>query len=85
MDPEPRVEAVDQEGRLPRSLAPAVGDWLFPSTLAWPLSVALSESQGLKTVSFGQGMARHLLVNLGWIVALLGLGIFRFQRRDLTV
>lgn len=66
------------------SLAPGVGAYLFPSTFAWPFDVALSRSEGLKTLSFAPRIWHHCAVNLAWIVALLGLGVLRFERRDLT-
>lgn len=65
------------------TLLPGVGGWIFPSTATWPLDVARSQAEGLKTLSYPSGLGRHLLVNLGWTAGLLGLGTFRFLRKDL--
>ena len=62
----------------------SVGAYLFPSTFAWPFDVALSRSEGLKTLSFAPRVWHHCAVNLAWIAGLLGLGVLRFERRDLT-
>jgi ABC-type transport system involved in multi-copper enzyme maturation permease subunit len=65
------------------SLLPGVGGWMFPSTLSWPLEVALRQSEGLRTLSLSQGIWQHCLVNAAWTAGLLALGTARFERRDL--
>lgn len=66
------------------SLAPGVGPYLFPATLEWPFTVAMSKAEGLKVLAFPDRLPSHCVVNILWIVSLLGLGVARFRRRDLT-
>lgn len=65
-------------------LVPGLGNWVFASTLSWPLEVALGHSEGLKTMSYHEGVWRHCLVNLAWTGGMLSLGSLRLERRDLT-
>lgn len=65
------------------SLVPALEPWTFVASVGTPLAVAVSHSEGLRTLSLSDDLLRHLGVNLLWTGGLLTAGIARLNRRDL--
>ena len=65
------------------SLLPGVGGTIFLSRAGWPLEVARSKSEGLRTEAFLPGLVPFVLVHAAWMAALAALAIIAFKKRDL--
>jgi len=65
------------------SLLPGAEHVVFIAKADWPLAVASSRSEGLRTESFSRGLPGFLAVHAAWIVALVWVGLLRIRRRDL--